>query len=172
MPTSSFRLAASAAVLAVAAAFSPPAAAQSSAAAAAAGPFSVLKGSWTGSGTIVQSNGATERLRCRATYQVDSDGTSLQQQLACNSDNYNFELRSQAEFQGGNISGSWTETTRNLSGSLSGQPRGTGEIRVVAQSPNFSASLAIATRGSKQTVSIRSPGTELTNVTITLDRRG
>lgn len=140
-------------------------------AAEAAGPFAPMRGSWTGSGTVKEANGSTERLRCQATYQVERDGESLRQQIRCSSDSYSFELRSDVAYNGGSITGSWTETTRGLSGSISGRSRG-GDIRAAVQSPNFSASVSIATRGNKQTVSIRSPGTVLTNVDISLDRRG
>jgi hypothetical protein len=148
------------------------AAAAQSAAAASEGPFLALKGNWSGSGTITLQNGNTERLRCQATYQVDGDGSSLRQSLKCNSDNYNFELRNGVSHDDGNISGTWTEVNRNLEGVISGKIRDRGEIRVVAQSPQFSASLSIATRGNRQVVTIRSPGTELTSVSITLDRKG
>ncbi|MEJ1157233.1 hypothetical protein [Prosthecomicrobium sp. N25] len=166
------RPAATAAVLCGLALATASGAAAQAAAEASESPFTALKGNWQGSGTITLQNGNTERLRCRATYQVDRDGSSLQQNLACTSDNYNFELRSGVEYDGGNITGTWMEVTRNLEGKITGKIRDKGEIRAAVQSPNFSASISIATRGNKQAVTIRSPGTELTQVNITLDRKG
>jgi len=53
---------------------------------AQSGPFAGLSGSWAGAGTIGMSNGASERIRCRASYAVGGGGRSLQQNLRCASD--------------------------------------------------------------------------------------
>ena len=39
-----------------------------------AGPFSGLEGTWAGGGRILLDNGTHERIRCRASYAVGSDG--------------------------------------------------------------------------------------------------
>lgn len=135
------------------------------------GPFSSFAGSWTGSGTIQRASGETERLRCQVNYQVTDGGNALQQSMQCSSDSYNFDLRCTVEYQGGSVSGTWLETTRNTEGKIVGQGQ-TGIIKAAAQGAQFSASIFIQTKGRTQTVSIRSPGTELTNVSITLNRKG
>ncbi len=147
-----------------------PARAQS-AAAASTGVFDGFGGNWTGSGTIQRSTGETERLRCTASYKVSNGGNGLEQLLQCSSDNYNFNLKTQVAYDGGSVTGTWLETTRNTEGKIigKGQP---GEIKAAAQSPQFSASIYLQTKGNRQTVSIRSPGTELTNVSITLAKKG
>jgi hypothetical protein len=139
-------------------------------AAAAAGPFAALAGSWSGEGTVMVSNGANERIRCRATYHVDDQGRGVDLNLRCASDSYNFNLLSTVRYEGGALSGSWSETTRNASGSLSGRASGR-EILVSARGQSFAANLLLVTRDNRQSVSIRAIGTDVTGADITLSRR-
>jgi hypothetical protein len=74
---------------------------------ASSSPFTAMSGSWSGSGTITTSNGNKERIRCRAKYDVDSAGSSLDLMLRCASDSYNFELQSNATHANGAVSGNW-----------------------------------------------------------------
>jgi hypothetical protein len=136
---------------------------------AAEGPFAGLAGSWSGSGAIMMSNGARESIRCRATYAVGPGGNNLQQSLRCASDSYHFDLRSNVSAEGGTISGSWNEVTRNVAGRVSGRIRGT-QIDALVDSPSFSAALTLVTQGHRQSVSIRSQGREFTGASITLTR--
>jgi hypothetical protein len=132
-------------------------------------PFGGLAGSWSGPGTITLSSGAKERLRCRATYDVEGSARRLQISLRCASDSYKFELQSAVTHNDGAISGTWTEATRNAGGTLSGTANGS-KIQANATGPAFSASLAFATRANTQTVSIHSPGSEISAVAITLTK--
>jgi hypothetical protein len=141
-------------------------------ASASAGPFSGLAGSWSGGGHISLANGTKERIRCRATYAVGSDGNALQQSLRCASDSYNFELRSDVESHGGRISGNWNEATRSIGGTLSGRARD-GRIEVTVENPNFSAHLTLISHGHHQSVVIRAAGGgQFTGASISLARRG
>jgi hypothetical protein len=135
----------------------------------ASGAFAGLEGAWSGTGTITLSSGASERIRCRAAYRVAENGQNLTQNLRCASDSYNFDLRSSVRYEGGAISGNWSETTRNASGSISGRAGG-GEIQASVRGASFSAGLSLATRGDRQSVSIRSQGSELSQVSIVLSR--
>jgi hypothetical protein len=135
-----------------------------------AGAFAALSGSWSGSGTISLSGGARESIRCRATYNVDGSGNNLRQSLLCASDSYRFELRSNVTAQGSAISGNWAETTRNVEGYLTGQVTAQN-IQVQVESVGFSASLTLVTQGSRQSISIRSPGHDFTGVNVTLVRK-
>ncbi|MGZ9188286.1 MAG: hypothetical protein ACXW6R_26805, partial [Candidatus Binatia bacterium] len=38
---------------------------------AQSGPFAGFSGSWSGNGTVALSDGTTERIRCRASYNVN-----------------------------------------------------------------------------------------------------
>ena len=136
---------------------------------AAEGPFVHLAGSWSGSGTVALASGAKERIRCRSTYQVDDDGRNLRLELRCASDSYNFELRASVAHSNGQISGTWTELTRRLSGNISGS--GTAnQMQLNAVGQTFAASLSMTTRTNQQSISIQSPGSEMSGVTISLNK--
>lgn len=133
-------------------------------------PFAHLEGAWAGSGTI-ELSGAREPIRCRAAYDVLEDRNNLQLNIRCASDSYNFDLRASATYVGGAIDGSWSESTRNASGTISGKADG-DRIQVLATGPGFTAELILVTRGSKQSVTIKSRAkdTSVKGVTITLQR--
>ena len=107
---------------------------------AQASPFAGLDGSWSGSGTVSMSDGSSERLRCKAAYKVDSSGLALKQTLRCASDSYKFDLSSDVTSQGDRVSGQWSETNRNIFGSVQGTAS-SGRIDVMVEAPGFSASL-------------------------------
>jgi hypothetical protein len=68
------------------------------------------------------------------------------------------------------ISGSWSEASRNASGTISGRAAG-DHVEAAARGENFSASLSLTTRGPRQTVSIRPQGTNIAAVSLALNRR-
>jgi hypothetical protein len=138
--------------------------------AAISSPFAAMAGSWSGGGVVNTSDGNQERLRCRASYDVAGRGEALHLNLRCASPSYNFDLASDVEYRGGAISGSWTEASHNASGTLSGSARG-DHIVASARGNNFSANLSLTTRGGRQSVSIRPEGTNITSVSLALDRR-
>ena len=129
-------------------------------------PFAGFDGAWSGSGTISLSDGSTERLRCRADYKVDKTGLGLKQTLRCASDSYRFDLASDVTSQGERVSGQWTETSRNVFGSLQGTAGG-GRIDVMVEAPGFTASLTLRANGNRQTVQISSKG-DIRGVSITM----
>ncbi|HKH81129.1 MAG TPA: hypothetical protein VKA03_05910 [Methylovirgula sp.] len=134
------------------------------------GPFTSLAGYWRGDGTISMKDGSRERLRCRATYAVSQTGDSLNQTLLCASDSYKFDVNSSVTEEDGAISGSWTETTRNASGSVSGQVNGS-VIEVAVTGAGFTAGISIVTHSRTQSVSIKPQGgTDVVGVTVTLHR--
>jgi hypothetical protein len=118
------------------------------------GAFAGLAGVWSGGGTVTLDDGSTERIRCRATYAVGEGGNGLQQTLTCASDSYKFNLSSNVEARGAAVSGSWSETSRNINGNIEGRA-GAGVVQVVATAPGFSANISLTTRGNKQSVIIR-----------------
>jgi hypothetical protein len=131
-------------------------------------PFAGMAGVWSGSGTITLDSGASERIRCRATYAVSSDGNGLNQSLVCASDSYKFDLRSDVIAKNGSLSGTWSETSRNVTGSLEGRA-GAGQFNVVVSAPAFTANLSMKTSGNKQTVSITSQS-QIKSASIALSR--
>lgn len=134
-----------------------------------AGPFAGLAGAWAGSGTIAMSNGSKERIRCRSTYDVGTDGAKVDLQLRCASDSYRFELQGNVVYQNGEILGNWNETTRGVAGNVTGSIKG-NQIDVRAAGQTFTALLSLVTRADQQTISIRSPGSEMSEALITQNR--
>jgi len=133
-------------------------------------PFTAMAGSWSGGGVISTTDGAQEQLRCRASYDVAGTGEQLRLSLRCASESYKFDLASDVQYRGGAISGSWSEASRNASGTLSGRAAGE-RIEAAARGESFSANLSLTTRGGRQTVSIRPEGTNITEVSLALNRR-
>jgi hypothetical protein len=140
-----------------------------SARAQSTGVFDGLAGSWAGEGSIKENSGATERMRCVATYDVAGGGDTLNQNLKCASDSYKFELHTQLQNQAGSIVGNWSETTRNVEGGISGHGS-KGLIQVLARGQTFSANVSVTTHGSQQAVEIRAQSSDLSNISITLHR--
>jgi hypothetical protein len=130
-------------------------------------PFNSMRGSWSGDGAITLSNGAQERIRCRASY--SPSGPSLRMSLVCASDSYKVDLTSQITSSGGEIKGTWAEASRNVNGEVAGTTAGS-TIQLTAKSALFSASLLVKTNGRNQTISITAPGTEVSRVAIALKR--
>jgi hypothetical protein len=138
---------------------------------AADNSFAHFTGHWSGAGSITVQGGARERIRCRGTYTANQHNSTLKLGLRCASDSYKFELQSDITDDGGNVSGTWNETTRQVYGSLFGRLAG-GHIQATAQSVGFTATLSLAARGNRQSVSIKSPGSEISEVAISLARSG
>jgi hypothetical protein len=124
--------------------FGPPAHAQS-------GPFAGMAGNWAGGGTVTLDDGSKERLRCRASYAVAGPGMTMT--LTCASDAYKFQLSANVVDQGGAVTGTWSEASRNISGTLQGRGGG-GSFQVVASTAGFNANISLRTAGNKQSISM------------------
>ena len=134
-------------------------------------PFDRLAGHWAGSGTIDLSSGAREPIRCRASYDILGRKPELQLDIRCASDSYNFNLLGSAKYSAGKVTGTWSESTRNAAGTISGKVDG-DRIQVLAKGPNFSANLMLITHGQQQSVDIKSQDkkSSVTGASITLQR--
>ena len=133
-------------------------------------PLLALGGSWSGQGSINFNDGTKERIRCRSNYTPDDSGNKLRLELRCASDSYKFELNGNVIYKDGQISGNWNETSRNAAGDITGTANA-GHIDVRAVGQTFAAFLNINTRGSSQSVSIKSPGSTMSEVSITLAKQ-
>jgi len=138
--------------------------------AAPVSPFVAMAGTWSGSGVLNTSDGQQERLRCRASYDVDGAGDQLRLNLTCASESFKFDLASEVEYSGGAIRGSWTEASRGASGTLAGRAAG-DHVEAAARGDTFSANLSLTTRGGRQTVSIQPQGGSISSVSLALNRR-
>lgn len=138
----------------------------------AAGPFENLAGSWAGGGNITIGNNPSERIRCRANYDVGGAGTTVRLELRCASDSYTFELQGNVRYQAGEVRGDWNETTRGAAGMVAGSVKG-DRVDVRVEGQTFSALLSLVTQGEKQSISIQAPvGSQMSEAKITLSRRG
>jgi hypothetical protein len=135
---------------------------------AQSGPFAGMAGNWSGAGTVTLDDGSTERIRCRAAYAVGAGGNGLQQTLTCASDSYKFNIVTNVIAQGAAVSGTWSETSRNINGAIEGRSGG-GNFQVVATAPGFSAAISLTTRGNKQSVVIKAE-TQFRGVNISMSR--
>ena len=121
---------------------------------AQSGPFAGMAGNWSGGGSVALDDGSSERIRCRAAYAVGAGGNGLNLSLTCASDSYKFNLSTNVTAQGASLSGTWSESSRNINGLIEGRG-GNGNFEVVATAPGFSANISLTTRGNKQSVVIR-----------------
>lgn len=126
-----------------------------------------LNGSWQGRGMVNRLDGSKERLRCQASYSNSAPTVSMM--LTCASDSYKFELQSNFKNDAGKLSGTWSESTRRLQGNIAGNVEG-DTVRARVNSDTFSAFLNVRTVGAQQTVVIESPGSTISNVSISLRR--
>ncbi|MCD0420464.1 MAG: hypothetical protein QM576_19305 [Rhodopseudomonas sp.] len=136
----------------------------------AAGAFEGLAGYWAGSGQVQMSDGSAERIRCQASYAVGGGGRLMQQKLTCASDSHKFDISSNVEESGGRLSGTWSESTRNVTGNVSGTVRG-GGISAQVAGPGFNASLSVSTRGASQSVTIVPQGSDVRQISVSMKRR-
>ena len=114
--------------------------------------FAGMAGNWSGGGTVTLDDGSSERIRCRATYKVG--GSNMEMVLTCASDAYRFNLQAAVVAAGGEVSGTWSESSRNVAGTIQGRGAG-GSFQVVAQSAGFAASISLKTTGNKQQIALR-----------------
>jgi hypothetical protein len=119
---------------------------------AQSGPFAGMAGNWAGGGTVTLDDGSKERIRCRASYAVA--GPSMNMTLTCASDAYKFNLQASVVDQGGAVSGTWSESSRGVSGNLQGRGGG-GTFEVLASAAAFNANISLRTAGNKQSIGMR-----------------
>jgi hypothetical protein len=134
------------------------------------GPFADLSGDWSGGGTVTLSSGSNEKLRCRATYDSQAAGNNLKLALRCASDSYNVDFRGTAINNGGNMTGNWFESTNQIAGQFFGSIKG-NRIDARIEGQTFAAFFNMTTYGNRQSVSLRSPGSRVSSVTVALTRR-
>jgi hypothetical protein len=141
-------------------------------ASAASGPFADFSGSWSGNGTVRSGSNAPERIRCVANYrQRGSSQHEVDLQLRCASDSYNFDLAGQFSADEKNqISGQWTERSRNTGGTVNGTASGE-RLDVHVESAGFAADLVLVTRNRRQSIMIDSHGAgQIVKASISLNR--
>jgi hypothetical protein len=133
-------------------------------------PFVGLSGAWAGAGRITMSDGSSEPIKCKATYKANNAGTTLDQVLRCASDSYKFNVKSGVGASGSALSGQWTETTYNLTGTFTGTVKG-NKIEGKVRGSGLMVGVALVTNGSQQEGRFLSQGTEMREVRISLTKQ-
>lgn len=137
----------------------------------AGGPFGRFAGAWSGGGQVIGANGDRERIRCRANYAESGGGEAMTQTIVCASASYRINIESSLQASGGTVQGAWAETTRNVSGRLTGR-LAEGRFQGMVTGPNFTAKISLSSNGKRQEVKIQPSAGDIADVSINLDRRG
>lgn len=132
--------------------------------------FANFAGDWKGSGQIVLSDGSQESIRCKASYSTSPSGDRLNINVNCASDSTRVNIISNVVADGNNFSGTWRETTRQARGDVTGTVPGPGEYQATLSGTGFNVELSATARGNQQAVVIKSQGTDVQSVTISLRR--
>ena len=131
----------------------------------AAGPLAAYAGAWRGGGQL-ETNGRSESLSCRSDNTPSQGGTAIALSLVCASDSFRVDIHSDLTADGQNVQGTWTETTQNVSGNISGvMSRRQIEAEVTGQGFNANVNLRVA--GRRLDFSLAS---QMGNVRVTLHR--
>ena len=113
-----------------------------------------------------------ERIRCVASYRPrGSSQHEVDLQLRCASDSYNFDLSGLFTADEKNeITGRWTERSRNIGGTAIGTAHG-DRLDIHVESSAFSADMVMVTRSRRQAVTIDSQGGgQIVKASISLSR--
>jgi len=137
----------------------------------AAGPFGRFAGAWEGGGQVVGARGDREHIRCRANYAESGRGEAMTQTIVCASASYRMNIQSHVEAADGMVHGAWSETTRNISGDLTGRIAD-GRFEGAVNGPNFTAQITLSSNGRRQEVNIRPSAGDIAQVSIELERKG
>jgi hypothetical protein len=134
----------------------------------AGGPFPRLVGSWSGNGQVHLDQGKSEQITCRAYYNAKSAGSDLALAIRCASSSYKIEMRATLSQQDGRVTGHWEERTFNAAGSVSG--RATDTSLNLAISGAVSGTMSVTSSEASQRIEIKTVGSGLSGVTISLAR--
>jgi hypothetical protein len=135
-----------------------------------ASPFASLVGRWTGDGILGFKESKPERVKCRATYILDSAAQNeLKQTIRCATSSGAVEVISNLKEAAGKLTGHWKETIHNFEGDLTGEvtPKG---FRVIIRGGDISANMDIIVRGSMQAVEIQFVNSSLIGLTLAMKK--
>jgi hypothetical protein len=133
----------------------------------AAGPFGAFAGNFHGGGMVTTTDGQRERLSCRARAGVGEGGRAMSQTITCASDSYRFNITANVRAEGGAVSGSWSESTRGVTGSISGRVSD-GNFSGRVDGGAFAASVAMRATGRGLSMSLA--GGDAVRVDVSMSR--
>lgn len=126
-----------------------------------------MSGYWTGNGTVTMTNGATEQLRCVATYKPAAQ--SVRQNLRCASTGYSISAAVDLKVDGAAITGTWEEKTYSANGDITGKVTDKG-FALAIKGPTFNADLNLTHSACKQAIDIVPTGVDVTRISIGLGK--
>lgn len=131
-----------------------------------ADPLGELPGRWSGTGSIKLANGATETVKCVATYFV-SGGTNITQNLRCASPSYKIDTKASLSVRGGQVTGQWEERQYAQAGAVSGRMTSNG-FNLQISGAQFTAALQLTSTACKQSLSIAPKGFGISRISVGL----
>ena len=134
----------------------------------AAGLFTGFPGEWAGTGDVTMTDGSRDRIKCKASYSAGPSGQALNINVNCASDSYRVNIIANVVAQGETFSGTWRETTRQVSGDVTGRVPAAGQYQASLQGTGFGIELAATSNGKVQAITINAQGTDVQNVRISL----
>ncbi|MEQ1716094.1 MAG: hypothetical protein ABL907_08945 [Hyphomicrobium sp.] len=155
--------------LALFGAIASPAMLTSNAEAGSASPFTSLAGRWVGEGRFGIKDNPPESVKCRATYIAGASADELKQTIRCATAGGSIEVISAIQHAAGVLTGSWSETTHNIAGSLEGQVTPTG-FRIVVKGSDLAANMDVLVKSDSQLVEIQFFNSALIGLTLVLHK--
>lgn len=134
---------------------------------AQAASLTEMAGRWSGWGSVKLTNGATEQVKCIATYFVKDSGSSLDQNLRCASASYKIDAKANFSVNGTSVVGSWEERTHSAKGDVAGKLTDNG-FNLSVTGETFSALMTMTSSKCKQSISIKPEGLDVNSISIGL----
>jgi len=135
--------------------------------AASAGPIEDLAGYWTGAGTVLLTNGNTEKVKCAVIYKVGGGSTQIKQTLRCAAADYTINSAAELRVNGAQVSGSWEEKTYSATGEVAGRYTGSSFVLSI-KGQNFTAGMNVGLSSCKQSINITPQGLEVKRISMNL----
>jgi hypothetical protein len=137
------------------------------ASASAASPIDDMAGYWSGAGSVLLSNGKTEKVKCSVVYKIADGGTQIKQSMRCASADYSINAAADLKVKGAQVTGSWEERTYSAAGEVSGKYTGTA-FTLAIKGGTFSASMNVSLSNCKQQINIAPQGIDVNRISIGL----
>lgn len=131
--------------------------------------ISELAGRWSGWGSVKLTNGATEQVKCVATYFVKDSGAGLDQNLRCASSSYKIDAKANYVVSGNSVSGTWEERTHSAKGAVAGNVQD-NLFKLTVQGDSFSANMTLTSTKCKQSINITPQGLDVVSISVGLQK--
>jgi hypothetical protein len=131
--------------------------------------LTALAGRWVGEGRLGIKDNPPESVKCRATYFVEGGDTTLKQNIRCATAGGAIEVKSEIANRAGSLDGSWSETIRNMSGTLQGEVKPNG-FHINVKGDGLNANMDIVVNSNKQIVEIQFFDSTLIGLTLVMTK--